>query len=139
MSSRRGLVSFLSLIEPDIREQHLAAAHNILINTPVPVDISTATSDADPATVASARSTWVLSALTRLSTVILGVDEPIAPLKEKAALLVAYAATNGLCEMRLSRALQARRKTAECEEVKRCWVSWCETCAMIRQRGCRNE
>lgn len=67
------------------------------------------------------------------------VDQPIAPLVEEAALLAAFAAANGSREMRMSRALQSRIKAVEWGEVKRCEVSGCETCAMIRQRGCRGE
>ncbi|KFY06931.1 hypothetical protein V492_07612 [Pseudogymnoascus sp. VKM F-4246] len=134
-------VSAALLIDPDVRDHRLAAAHSILIDTSIPalVNTSITTPDTDPADAASASSAWVVSALTRLGTAVLGLDEPVEPLMEQVSLLAAYAAANGSCEMRLSQALQARRKTAECEEVKRCWVHGCETCAMIRQRGCRDE
>jgi hypothetical protein len=58
---------------------------------------------------------------------------------EEAALLAVLATMNGSREMRLSRALQERRKEAELSEVKRCRVSGCDTCAVIKQRECKDE
>ncbi|KFZ07379.1 hypothetical protein V501_06516 [Pseudogymnoascus sp. VKM F-4519 (FW-2642)] len=123
------------LIDPHVRDHRLASAHSILVDTPVP-SVSTPTST--PTDVARASSAWVLSALTRLSTAMLGIDQPVAPLMEEAALLAAFAASNGSSEMRESRAVRWKSKEAELWEVRRCGVSGCETCAMFRQRGCRD-
>ncbi|OBT41509.1 hypothetical protein VE00_07585 [Pseudogymnoascus sp. WSF 3629] len=110
------------LINPDVRDHRLASAHSILVDTPVP-SVSTPTST--PADIASASSAWVLSALTRLSTAVFGINEPVAPLMEEAALLAAFAASNGSSEMRESRAVREKRKEAEMWEVKRRGISGC--------------
>lgn len=126
------------LIDPDVRDHTLARAHRILVDTPLP-SVLTSTSITTPEDAASASSAWVLSALTRLGSEESSFDQPVAPLMEETALLAAFAAANGSREMRMSRALQSRIKAVEWGEVKRCEVSGCETCAMIRQRGCRDE
>ncbi|OBT66552.1 hypothetical protein VE03_03704 [Pseudogymnoascus sp. 23342-1-I1] len=105
------------LVDPDVRDQSLARAHSILVNTPVP-SVSTPTST--PADTTSASSAWVLLAITRLGSEVFRVDQPITPLMEEAALLAVFAAANGSREMRMSRALQTRIKAVEWGEVKRC-------------------
>lgn len=130
----RAIIAAL-LIDPEVRDHRLASAHSILVDTPVPsVSIPTST----PADIAGASTAWVFSALTRLGAAVFGIDEPAASLREEAALLAAFAASNGSSEMRESRAVRAKRKAAEMWEVKRCGVSGCETCAMLLQRGCRD-
>lgn len=54
---------------------------------------------------------------------------------EEAALLAAFAASNGSREMRESRALRERRKAGEMWEVKLCGIGGCEICAVLRQGG----
>ncbi|KFY23358.1 hypothetical protein V493_05905 [Pseudogymnoascus sp. VKM F-4281 (FW-2241)] len=104
------------LIDPDVRDHNLALAHSILVDTPLPpVSIPTST----PADIASASSSWVISALTCLGSEVFRIDQPVAPLMEEAALLAAFAAANGSRELRLSRALQARIKAAGWGEVNR--------------------
>ncbi|OBT81560.1 hypothetical protein VE02_09547 [Pseudogymnoascus sp. 03VT05] len=94
------------LIDPDVRDHRLASAHSILVDTPVP---SASTPVTTPADIASASSAWVISALTRLGAAMFGIDEPIAALMEEAALLAAFAASNGSSEMRESRAVRTKR------------------------------
>lgn len=129
------------LIDPDVCDRRLAAAHSTLVDTPIPVLVNTSTTTFHnvPADTAGASRSWVVSALVRLGAAVLGIGEPLAPLMEEAALLAAFATMNGSMEMRLSRALQERRKEAELSEVKRCQVSGCDTCAVIMQRGCRDK